>query len=497
MSDPRPCSFAISTPQMSGNGGTNPQMPQYRGPNPAGSSNVASGRPGNPPSDVSPAVDHNGGIDYFTATTSEPDLDAIPQPTMQTSMRDNSGNYQPEGNAILTIPMDLRGKHVNKFLGDMHSNPPFAFLPPQQPYFADFDSNYEPTLALPHTTVPFPPHMRPYDIARQLDINARPRGRRPVPGANTNSGNRVGLATEAESLAQPPSFNAYFASQYYNPNMQPADAGTQRYRLHHPPVSNPYPSSNGFPITSEASSRPTAGPQSVNMSHPPAPAGMMQPYVTSRRRLSQTVGDSTTSVGTSPPGMASRVHGRRRSRRSDDSTAQTRQSLRENHRHVAHRHAPIVSTTGGAVPANHLASSDNPFVEAHFARLMYAGALDYSDDSNFSIYPPGSASRRRLLEHMAEMNRVQQPQSKGLDNQNDGRPEPKESAELTVNLECKACMSQLIDTAVLPCGHAVLCRWCAEQHAPSSNLDKTKLRPGALCPMCREPVRQKIRIYLS
>ncbi|KAK2751567.1 hypothetical protein FQN55_000288 [Onygenales sp. PD_40] len=466
---------------MSGNGGTNPSMSQHRGSNPAGSSNMASG-PGNAPSDASPAVGPppDDGLDYFTATTSEPDLDAIPQPTMQTSMRANSGNYQPEG--------------------DMDSNPPFGFSPPQPPYFADFDSNHEPTfqIALPHTPVTYPPHMRPYDIDRQLDINARSRDRRPVPGANTNC-NRVGLAMEAESSAQPPNFNAYFAPQYYDPNTQHADAAIQRYRLHHPPAPNPPPSSNGSPTTSEAPSRPTAGLQSVNIniSHRPPLAGMMQPYFSSRRRLFPPIGDSTTSVGTSPPGMASRVHGRRRSRRSDDSTTQTRQSLRENHRHAAHRHAPIVPTTGGAVPTNHPTSSDNPFMEAHFARLMYAGALDYPDDANFAMYPPDPASRRRLFERMADHGRVQQPQPKGLDNQNDGRPEPKESAELTVNLECKACMSQLIDTAVLPCGHAVLCRWCAEQHAPSSTLDKTKLRPGALCPMCREPVRQKIRIYLS
>ncbi|KAL1957640.1 hypothetical protein VTO42DRAFT_5617 [Malbranchea cinnamomea] len=86
------------------------------------------------------------------------------------------------------------------------------------------------------------------------------------------------------------------------------------------------------------------------------------------------------------------------------------------------------------------------------------------------------------------------PKPKGLDNQDDGRPPPKEADELTVNLECKVCMSQLIDTALLPCGHAVLCRWCARQHMSNN---KGGSRALATCPVCRATIRQKIRIYIS
>lgn len=80
---------------------------------------------------------------------------------------------------------------------------------------------------------------------------------------------------------------------------------------------------------------------------------------------------------------------------------------------------------------------------------------------------------------------------KGLDNQNDGRPEPKETEELTVNLECRICMSQVVDTVLLPCGHAILCRWCAEQHM-SNRADRPYHKTRATCPMCRTPVKQKV-----
>lgn len=85
----------------------------------------------------------------------------------------------------------------------------------------------------------------------------------------------------------------------------------------------------------------------------------------------------------------------------------------------------------------------------------------------------------------------QSPLPKSLDSKNDGRPEPKETDDLTVNMECKICMSQLVDTVMLPCGHAILCRWCAEQHIPSGK-DRTRPKGKALCPVCRGPVKYKV-----
>ncbi|OJJ02202.1 hypothetical protein ASPVEDRAFT_28807 [Aspergillus versicolor CBS 583.65] len=79
-----------------------------------------------------------------------------------------------------------------------------------------------------------------------------------------------------------------------------------------------------------------------------------------------------------------------------------------------------------------------------------------------------------------------------LDSPRECRPEPKETEELTVNMECKVCMTQLVDTVLLPCGHAILCQWCADKLIPSSNgYPKGK----TACPMCRDPIKQKVRIF--
>lgn len=80
---------------------------------------------------------------------------------------------------------------------------------------------------------------------------------------------------------------------------------------------------------------------------------------------------------------------------------------------------------------------------------------------------------------------------RGLDIQNDGRPEPKDTKDLSINLECRVCMSQFVDTVLLPCGHAVLCRWCAEQHM-LSRTDRPHPKARAPCPICRTPVKHKV-----
>ncbi|KAL5002840.1 hypothetical protein BDV10DRAFT_191208 [Aspergillus recurvatus] len=74
------------------------------------------------------------------------------------------------------------------------------------------------------------------------------------------------------------------------------------------------------------------------------------------------------------------------------------------------------------------------------------------------------------------------------------RPEPKETEEMTINMECKICMGQTVDTVLLPCGHAILCRWCADELMPSS---KEYLKGRASCPMCREPVKQKVTLQAT
>ncbi|KAL1860127.1 hypothetical protein Plec18170_002076 [Paecilomyces lecythidis] len=121
-------------------------------------------------------------------------------------------------------------------------------------------------------------------------------------------------------------------------------------------------------------------------------------------------------------------------------------------------------------------------------------AMRPEDAEALRMYEEG-ISRSRRFHHTQTA--AEEPPSMGLDNQNDGRPEPKEAEEMNVSLECKVCLSQIVDTVLIPCGHAVLCRWCANQHMPSSRADHTRPKKPAACPMCRKPVKQKFRIYLS
>ncbi|WEW56640.1 hypothetical protein PRK78_002088 [Emydomyces testavorans] len=80
---------------------------------------------------------------------------------------------------------------------------------------------------------------------------------------------------------------------------------------------------------------------------------------------------------------------------------------------------------------------------------------------------------------------------KSLDCGNDGRPKPKDRSEMKVDFECKVCLSQKVDTVIIPCGHAVLCQWCAEQQIPSHPCFPSRPREAVTCPVCRKPVREK------
>ena len=112
-----------------------------------------------------------------------------------------------------------------------------------------------------------------------------------------------------------------------------------------------------------------------------------------------------------------------------------------------------------------------------------------SDNSDFHNDPVDDMD---FEESIRDQPRAGENCAKGLDNRNDGRPEPKTEDELKVTLECKVCFSQLVDTVLLPCGHAIMCQWCANQHVPSTRHDKTRPMKPAKCPMCRKAIKQKV-----
>ncbi|PWY75162.1 hypothetical protein BO70DRAFT_431136 [Aspergillus heteromorphus CBS 117.55] len=84
-----------------------------------------------------------------------------------------------------------------------------------------------------------------------------------------------------------------------------------------------------------------------------------------------------------------------------------------------------------------------------------------------------------------------------LDDRSNGRPEAKEPHELQANLECKICFSQIVDTVLLPCGHASMCQWCADVQYPGRRYDPSRPIEPAHCIICRADVKMKMRIYLN
>ncbi|UPX21128.1 uncharacterized protein EKO05_0011329 [Ascochyta rabiei] len=81
-----------------------------------------------------------------------------------------------------------------------------------------------------------------------------------------------------------------------------------------------------------------------------------------------------------------------------------------------------------------------------------------------------------------------------LDNQPD-RPPPKTDAEMTRTLACQVCYQQLADIAVLPCGHMVMCLWCADVVVPVKH-SHVPIRPSK-CPMCRKQIKQRFKIHIG
>lgn len=75
------------------------------------------------------------------------------------------------------------------------------------------------------------------------------------------------------------------------------------------------------------------------------------------------------------------------------------------------------------------------------------------------------------------------------------RPPPLSEEQMTKNLACHVCYSQLADIAVLPCGHMVMCQWCADIVVPVKHA-QFPARPSK-CPMCRKGIKQRLKIHLA
>ncbi|MCJ1286473.1 hypothetical protein MMC26_005819 [Xylographa opegraphella] len=109
------------------------------------------------------------------------------------------------------------------------------------------------------------------------------------------------------------------------------------------------------------------------------------------------------------------------------------------------------------------------------------------------------ANLRRLIASddavRASREQVPNAEPKSLD-KDDGRPEPiTDENDFLVKMECKVCYSQVATVAVLPCGHCVMCKWCANEAIPSHKVDQTVPQHRSACPVCRKRVKNKATIY--
>jgi hypothetical protein len=81
-----------------------------------------------------------------------------------------------------------------------------------------------------------------------------------------------------------------------------------------------------------------------------------------------------------------------------------------------------------------------------------------------------------------------------LDMDKQDRPPALEDTDMTRVLACQVCYSQLADMALLPCGHMVMCQWCADTVVPVKH-SHVPVRPTR-CPLCRKVVKQRFKIHM-
>ncbi|CAI6337269.1 unnamed protein product [Periconia digitata] len=75
------------------------------------------------------------------------------------------------------------------------------------------------------------------------------------------------------------------------------------------------------------------------------------------------------------------------------------------------------------------------------------------------------------------------------------RPPPLTEDQMTKNLACQVCYVQVANIAVIPCGHMVMCQWCADVVVPVKH-NTFPARPTK-CPMCRKGIKQRYKIHTA
>ncbi|KAL5428309.1 hypothetical protein PMIN07_012505 [Paraphaeosphaeria minitans] len=144
-----------------------------------------------------------------------------------------------------------------------------------------------------------------------------------------------------------------------------------------------------------------------------------------------------------------------------------------------------------AVPDGTSASPDTTSISAPSLR----SSLDQitSDLSRLQVATDAVASARIALARQRPSRPLFAEPKQTLDQPD--RPPPLKDAQMTKKLDCQVCYSQLADIALLPCGHMVMCQWCADVVVPVRH-GHIPARPSK-CPMCRKVVKQRFKIHIG
>lgn len=79
-----------------------------------------------------------------------------------------------------------------------------------------------------------------------------------------------------------------------------------------------------------------------------------------------------------------------------------------------------------------------------------------------------------------------------------GRPPPIEDDEaFKVDTRCEVCLHQVANVATFPCGHMVMCSWCADEVIPRHVAARNVPRDlTAKCPQCRRKVKHVYKVHV-
>ncbi|KAK9449802.1 uncharacterized protein V1518DRAFT_372475 [Limtongia smithiae] len=75
------------------------------------------------------------------------------------------------------------------------------------------------------------------------------------------------------------------------------------------------------------------------------------------------------------------------------------------------------------------------------------------------------------------------------------RPNDMTAEELIVDIGCRVCFAQIANVVFLPCAHLAVCEYCADSIAPTPIRNRPLAHSSKLCPICRQLIKQKIKVW--